>query len=148
LLSTYYTQAEVFDVTDELRTVNTRGRGYLDMDARFIVFRREDLKPFASNFGRAYSRFPVSAVFLEGKPMDLVHAPSRVIVDIPKGAQKVTVSFGMLPASYEGDPKTGGATFEVHWESGNIAQVLAERLIDPASRESDRGMHVLEIDLP
>lgn len=148
LLSTYYTLAKRFDVFDELQSSDIRGRGYLESDARFVVFHREDLKLVPSTLGKAYSRFPVSAVGLGGRSMELVHAPSRVVIKIPKGAQHVTVPFGMLPGSYEADPKTDGAMFEVDWESGRSHQVLSSRAIDPANRESDRGVQIFELDLP
>lgn len=148
LLSTTYHQVREFNTLDEVQRLDVSGRPYLEFDACFRVFRRERPNRYVTDLGEFHTRFPTDFVTIDQRQMQLVHAPGTWMVNVPKDARHVHVSYGYPPAAYEADPKTDGATFTVKWVEGTREQVLFTRVIDPANQPADRGLQQIEIELP
>ncbi len=143
-----YRQVADFDVSPALQELNLRGRPYLEFDSHFIVFRNDPPQRFDFPGGEAFSPFPVSTAHISGQAVQLVHAPSHVVIDIPPSARRVTLRYGFTDAAHEGSPTTDGAVFTVLWSDGRDQITLLRRPLDPSGQPADRGLHTLSADLP
>ncbi len=78
------------------------------------------------------------------------HPSSELVFPAPPGARRLRAGFGLLPGAYADSAKhTDGVLFEVlRQTSEGQFQLLAERLLLPATRETDRGTQVFDLDLP
>jgi hypothetical protein len=83
---------------------------------------------------------PVSDGRIDGQPVLVAHAPSRLEYALPAGATTITGRFGYLPGAYEGDAHTNGADFRVVWTDGITERVLFHRYLDPRNAPADRGL--------
>jgi hypothetical protein len=98
--------------------------------------------------GRAFWPDPLSVegvrssyyVHFEGSPSLFVHAPGKVIVEIPEQATSFSGFFGILPGAYTGEGKTDGVEFiiDVQDRPGRTRRAF-HRLVQPLTRASDRG---------
>jgi MFS family permease len=78
------------------------------------------------------------------------HPVTQVVFDVPAGARRVRTSFGILPGAYA-DPLKGtdGVFFQILLrQADGTIRVLAERLLEPGTKEKDRGTQTLDVDLP
>jgi hypothetical protein len=148
MFSSMYRREDVFDVLDQIKSESVHGRPWLEFDAQFAVYRRKPLKRFDAGFGDAYSLYPISPMYIGTNPMMLVHAPGRIVVEIPQAAKAVTVAFGFQAGVETGDTKTDGAAFEVRWSDGGPDKILSYRELDPANEPTDRGLQSVQLDLP
>lgn len=78
------------------------------------------------------------------------HPSSELIFPAPPGARRLQAGFGLLPGAYADSAKhTDGVLFEVLRQTPDGQfQLLAERLLTPAIRESDRGTQEFDLELP
>ena len=90
---------------------------------------------------------PPSEAKINGQPVLVAHAPSRIEYELPAGATTITGRFGYLPAAYEGDARTGGAEFRVVWSDGTVEHTLFSRTLDPRNNPADRGLHSFSASL-
>ncbi len=83
---------------------------------------------------------------VDGKDVLNLHPDSDVWVPPPVNAKEITWQFGMLPGSYEGKDKTGGAEFVIDAESTDgHARQLFLRYLNPADEAKDRGTQTEKI---
>ena len=78
------------------------------------------------------------------------HPSSELVFPTPPGARRLRAGFGLLPGAYADSAKhTDGVLFEVLLQTreGQL-QLLAERLLTPATRETDRGTQKFDLELP
>jgi hypothetical protein len=102
----------------------------------------------ADQQGRAFWPEPLSVesvfsspyVDFEGSPSLFVHAPGKVIVEIPEQATSFSGFFGILTGAYTGEGKTDGVEFtiDVQDRRGKTRRAF-DRLVQPLTRASDRG---------
>lgn len=83
---------------------------------------------------------PVSETTIDGREAAILHAPSRMIFEVPPGARLVTGKFGMMPGTYTDGGHTDGALFLVYWSNGADRIELFRRYLDPANNAADRGL--------
>ncbi len=149
ILAYRYQPARVFDVRDEVRSLNLPGRHYLEFDSRFTVFRREESPLMATPYGPARGAFDsVPTTKLDGVDVIILHAPSDLFIDVPAGARSVTLQFGFVPGAYE-DPgeQTDGARFAVYRIENERQIRLWERSLSPVHEMAERGLQTGKIPL-
>ncbi|MEO7599647.1 MAG: hypothetical protein ABIV50_11985 [Opitutus sp.] len=158
LLTKYYQRQRVFDVRDKIKAMPfLPGRGYLDFDAHFEVFRR--------NAEISRSDFPIHApitvpsliekqswtgpaYFSEGHIA--AHAPSLISTEVPTSARKIIGSFGFFPGSYEKpQDSTEGADFTVTLvaKDGSKREIFTTRL-NPKENPDHRGDQWFSVEVP
>ena len=91
---------------------------------------------------------PLSEGEIDGKPMMVFHAPSELVLDLPKWGTEFTGTFGFMPGAYTGGGNTDGANFSVSWALGTEEVVMFERYLDPVHHVSDRGLQTFKVALP
>jgi len=148
LLHDNYQPVQVFDSLPEVHKVDVFGRPYLEHDARFTVFELKRPFSFPTEVIEETVPFPTSKQMVEGVNMTLMHAPSRMIVRVPRLAKRVSGHYCIMPAAIESDPKTDGATFTIRLHSGSNDVSLLDRMLDPAKRVDDRPLQSYAFDLP
>lgn len=81
-----------------------------------------------------------------GFPGLFVHAPGKVVVEIPDHATSYSGFFGILPGAYTGDGKTAGVEFRIdaQLKSGKVLR-LFDRLAQPLTQPADRGKLTFKI---
>ena len=84
---------------------------------------------------------------IDGHPVLVAHAPSRIEYAVPAGATAISGRFGVLPAAYEGDARTNGAEFRVVAADGPVERVLFTRYLDPRNNPADRGLQTFSAPL-
>ena len=84
---------------------------------------------------------------IDGHPVLVAHAPSRIEYSVPAGATAISGRFGILPAAYEGDARTNGAEFRVVAADGPVERVLFTRYLDPRNNPADRGLQTFSAPL-
>lgn len=158
LLTKYYTLQRVFDVRDEIKAVPfLPGRGYLEFDAHFEVYRRNpEIGP--DNFPIIAPIF-VSALISKqtwtgpaysSNGHIAAHSPSFISAELPSSARKITGKFGFFPGSYEKpQDSTDGADFVVNVVSrdGTKRQIFSTR-INPRDQPEHRGDQFFTADIP
>ena len=90
---------------------------------------------------------PLSEAVIEGRDVAIMHAPSLMTFDLPKGAKLVTGRFGFMPGAYTKGGRTNGADFVIYWSNGAERVNLYQRFLDPFNNNNDRGLHEFEADL-
>jgi hypothetical protein len=158
LLTKYYKLQRVFDVMDKIKAMRfLPGRGYLEFDAHFEVYRR-DPKIHRENFP---INIPVRvealvmnstcigpAYFSDGHIA--AHAPSLISTEFPTMARRLTGKFGFFPGAYERPPdSTEGADFTINLVSrdGRRRRLFFIRM-NPRDQVEQRGDQSFSVDLP
>jgi hypothetical protein len=90
---------------------------------------------------------PFSETVIDGKDVAIMHAPSMMTFDLPKGSKTVSGRFGFVPGAYSNGGKTNGAEFVVYWSNGNDRLDLYQKLLDPVGYTGDRGLQYFEADV-
>ena len=90
---------------------------------------------------------PFSETVIDGRDVAIMHAPSTMTFDLPKGAKTITGRFGFVPGAYTNGGKTNGAEFVVFWSNANDRVDLFQKLLDPVGYVGDRGLQYFEADL-
>jgi hypothetical protein len=102
-----------------------------------------------------YNRTPLEVVteetgirVLYDEPIALVHAPGHLDFALSPGDQQVIFSYGLMPQSY--DPgRTKGVEFRVERiATDGTTTLLFSRLLEPVTRDADRGMQWTRVYLP
>jgi hypothetical protein len=78
------------------------------------------------------------------------HPITQLVFTMPPGARRLRAGFGVLPGAYA-DPRKGtdGVVFQVRLrEADGTTRTLAERLLEPVTREKDRGTQTFDLALP
>lgn len=85
----------------------------------------------------------------EGQRTMDVHVPARFRFVLTGDETRVRFEYGLLPAAYEGEARTDGATFRVELaRRGGDSAALFERHVDPLANEPDRGAQIADVRLP
>lgn len=148
LMTVSYEAVQEFSVADELEQLDVAGLPYLKHDARFTVFKK---RPNSTRYDLAKddSPFTFSEKYLDGVKVTFAHAPSTLIRQIPAGATRARVQFGIEPDAYApSDIQTDGATFTVELIDQESVTVLANRNLNPVAVPTDRGLQQFAFDLP
>jgi hypothetical protein len=148
MLGEHYEVARVFDREAEVRTLDVRGRPYLEHDARFTVFRMVRPFGFPTEIREIEVPFPVTYQMVDDVNLGLMHAPSRMTVRVPTLAKTVSGHFGLMPAAIEEPGATDGAVFRIVLRSGGETRVMMERTLRPVEEERDRGVQAYRFELP
>lgn len=90
---------------------------------------------------------PFSETIMEGKDVAIMHAPSQMIFDLPKGAKRISGAFGMMEGTYTNGGKSNGAQFIVYWSNGTNRIDLFQKILDPLNKPEDRGLHTFGASL-
>lgn len=97
------------------------------------------------------SRYGVSLAELDGRPILNAHAPSELVFRPPSGSRHLRAVTGLAPGAYApgAEAVTDGITIEILAvpATGSV-QRLYQRGLDPVHTEADRGMQVIELELP
>lgn len=108
----------------------------------------EPLFPMFQNYPIMHeSHVPVSAVELGGRKAAMLHAPSRMVFNLPKGARHLTGEFGFLETAYTDGGGTNGARFLIYWSDGTRRIDVYQRFLNPVSMVSDRGLQDFAVAL-
>ena len=148
----------MFDVRDKIKAIPfLPGRGYLDFDAHFEVFKR-NANITRDNFTiRAPITVPTllqkqswtgPAYFSNGHIA--AHAPSLISTEVPSSARHIEGKFGFFPGSYEKpQDSTDGADFIITlvMRDGTRRQVYSTRL-DPRNVVAHRGDQSFNVEIP
>lgn len=101
----------------------------------------EPLFPMFHNYPIMHeSHVPVSWVELGGQKAAMLHAPSRMIFNLPKGARQLTGEFGFLETAYTDEGDTNGACFLIYWSDGTRRIDVYQRFLNPVNIVHDRGL--------
>lgn len=91
---------------------------------------------------------PLSRVAGPDGPVLLAHAPSGLRLDIPAGARRLAIAFGLPAGAYSSGGATDGVDFAVSAVAPDGAQrVLWRRTLDPVGAVEDRGIQSAVVDL-
>jgi hypothetical protein len=143
-----YERVRDFDRRTEVRQLDVPGRGLLEFDAAFTLYRRTHaFRQDRDGYGIA-SPVPSNPQTALGREMRLVHAPGFLVVPLPASARTVRTSFGLPDAACAEPGATDGATFLVWLSDGGRRTLLHNRDLNPRDQPDDRGLHHLTLDLP
>jgi len=111
--------------------------------ARFFTMMTPGPREVAAQFGIGLNPLGDREVFG-------AHPANELVFSTPPGARRLRAGFGLLPGAYADSAKpTDGVLFEVLLQTpGGQLQLLAERLLTPATRETDRGTQEFDLELP
>lgn len=84
---------------------------------------------------------------IDGKLVAIMHAPSQMIFDVPKGARTLSGSFGYMAEAYTGNARTNGARFIIYWSNGSKRIDLLQKFLNPLTVAEDRGLHNFSVSL-
>jgi hypothetical protein len=152
----FYEPARVFDVRAQVEAISfLPGRGYLQNDAYFELYRRRPGLP------QGVGLKLINAAVLTrrdswGQPAYdsghnlLAHAPSEVEFPKPAGARWLSGSFGFFDGAYANpNQATDGAVFTISFVGPDgVSQVLLERALHPLEEPADRGLQPFHVELP
>lgn len=93
------------------------------------------------------SHVPVSHVELGGRAAAMLHAPSRMVFNLPKGARRLTGEFGFLESAYTNGGDTNGARFLIYWTDGTRRIDVYQRFLNPLHIVYDRGLQDFDVAL-
>ncbi len=97
---------------------------------------------------RAYeAQNPPSETQVDGEPAMILHAPSEMSFDVPRGAILASGKFGLMPGAYTGEGNTNGAEFVIRWSNGQEQAILFKRFLNPKELDADRGLQPFSADL-
>lgn len=149
-LRTIYKPVKHFNVLDQVNQADVTDRFMLAFDADFTVYHRQN-ESFDSDLLLGYyvrygSNLPVDVI--DSVCVRIVHAPGNLSVRVPEGAVRAEIYFGLLPGTYQEDPKTDGVTFEVIWAQGSDWRKVYSRTLDPMLNLDQRGIQSATITLP
>lgn len=97
---------------------------------------------------RAYeAQNPPSETMVDGEPAMILHAPSEMSFDVPRGATSISGKYGFMPGAYTDGGNTNGAEFIIRWSNGQEQAILLKRLLDPMQKAEDRGLQAFQVDL-
>ena len=158
LLTKYYILQRVFDVRDKIAAVRfLPGRGYLEFDAHFEVYRRNpEIHP--ENFPItvtvrvetlvANSSWTGPAYFSEGHIA--AHAPSLISTEFPTAARRLSGKLGFFSGAYEKpQDSTEGADFTITLVSPEGARRRLFFLrVNPRDQVDQRGDQSFSVDVP
>lgn len=113
---------------------------------------------FAQNLRDKFYMFktpPVSynvPVFASPEQIDhhdvmIMHAPSEMVFDVPRGALLVKGQHGFIASAYANNNHTNGAEFVIVWSDGKDSAELYRKYLNPLSVPEDRGLISFELDL-
>jgi hypothetical protein len=89
---------------------------------------------------------PPTQIFLDGRYLLHMHAPSRMEFAVPAGFKTVSARFGLFPSAYTPPNATDGVEFSVTWLSPDGRSVeLFRRFLNPVSVVPDQGIQNLRI---
>ena len=143
-------------------TVEKRDRPYLSSQARIALFALTPSTAGADYFQQAararfwmFKTAPMtfnayaapSETEIDGQPAMVMHAPSEMEFELPRGATEVSGAFGYVRGAYENGGRTDGAEFRVVWTNGSEQAVLFSRRLTPRENPADRGLQTFHAGL-
>ncbi|MBI2813982.1 MAG: DUF2029 domain-containing protein [Opitutae bacterium] len=84
---------------------------------------------------------------IDGREVMVIHAPSEMVFDVPRGATTLTGQHGFLAGAYEGSNNTNGADFVIAWSDGKESVEIYRRFLNPKHVAADRGLINFKVDL-
>jgi hypothetical protein len=98
--------------------------------------------------GGSRARDPIVDLDFDGRTVCSVRPPGELRFDVPVGARAMSGQFGIHPRSYAtGARASARFTIESVSPEGRI-HIFFDRVLDPASREDDRGFQRFSVPLP
>jgi 4-amino-4-deoxy-L-arabinose transferase-like glycosyltransferase len=100
---------------------------------------------------RASALHGASQSIVDGRSEIFAHAPSSLIYRIRPGATALRGGYGIKAGAYAADNRspTDGVEFTIRWRpAGGTEQLLARRMLRPATDSGDRGLHSFRVALP
>lgn len=115
---------------------------------RFFNLQNEERFHMFKTFPILYdSHTPPSESSIDDRPVEVLHAPSEMVFNMPKVAHEVSGSFGFLPGAFEKGGNTNGAEFVVYWSNGMEKKELFRKLLDPVRNATDRYIQSFQVPL-
>lgn len=134
--------ADGYRVTISELPPSTAGQEFF-AQAEKRLFRMFDVVP------TSYSAMtPISEGTISGQTVMVFHAPSELIVNVPKGATRFNGAYGYLEGAYTNGNTTDGAVFTVSWVRGADEVLLLESTLDPVQRPKDRALQKFDVQIP
>jgi hypothetical protein len=97
--------------------------------------------PMFHNYPVLYDAMvPVSPAQIGDREVAMLHAPSRMVFELPTGARRLTGEFGFLATAYTEGGDTNGARFLIYWSDGTRRVDVYERFLNPVHIVYDRGL--------
>ncbi|MDB6127052.1 MAG: hypothetical protein JWM35_948 [Verrucomicrobia bacterium] len=112
--------------------------------------RRKIFELFSPEPVRFSARFPLGLLDIPPQRLIMAHPTSRIFFDPGSGRRQVSAVYGILPAAYENVPPTEiavqGVEFSItRLRKNGTPEVIFKRLLDPKSKQSDRGRQILQL---
>lgn len=95
------------------------------------------------------AQFGLGTLEVDGRAVYSAHPATELVFDVPVGARRLHVGFGILPGAIAGPKVTDGVEFSAVCQDGQGAQVVVfDRHLRPATQPGDRGTQTMAFDLP
>lgn len=143
-----YQRVISFDRLADVQKLNIPGRGLLEFDSRFTIYRRKI--PLRHDVGahRIASPAGSSIRLISNRNMRMVHAPGYLVTPIPPEAGRLKISYGFPDDAATAETPTNGAAFQVWLVDGSTRTNLHNHWLDPSRNPQDRGLHEQTLTLP
>lgn len=93
--------------------------------------------------------FGLAAAMVDGKRVFNAHAPTQLLLPVPKGTKELRAAYGVLPDAYENGHRLEGIQFLIELVRPNGERsTLSDRFLNPNLVPSDRGTQVAVVTLP
>ena len=149
MLRGYYDFVKEFSVADPIARLDVRGRHYLEIDARFSVFKSSRPMSYQTELVEVTSQFPITRQVIENVGVTLVNAPGRMVALVPPKATTVESRYGFNPGAYlDEKEQTDGAVFQIEWQGDGRSEFLLDETLDPVANPADRPLLRFKCDLP
>jgi len=107
-----------------------------------------DIFPMFQSYPLIYESYtPLMTVKIADRDFAILHAPSRMVFDLPNGAKQLTGDFGMLETAYTGNNHSNGTHFVIYWSDGSRRIDLYQRFLSPEEVIYDRGIQDFSVKL-
>ncbi|MGD0223048.1 MAG: hypothetical protein ABSF71_11985 [Terriglobia bacterium] len=94
------------------------------------------------------SATPARVMIFHGTSALIVHAPSKIEVEIPEKASSFSGYFGVPEEAYTGDGGTQGVEISIAVEDqSGQSRVVLDRFLQPLSRSDDRGRFTFRVPI-
>ena len=143
-----YEFVKEFSRLEEVRKLDVPGRGYLEFDASFRVYRRKSPTRHDADGYEIASPIGSSIRTIGDVSVRMVHAPGYMIIPVPAGARTVEGRFGFPPEVTDEKTKSDGAGFAVWWTDGKTQVYLQDRNLLPNELPDDLELKSYKFHLP
>jgi len=151
ILNVRYNFVTEFDTTGELEKVDVYGKGYIQHDAHWKIYRRVEPAAYRLDVTnpQTIAKYPLQYKDFDGHFTRMLHAAGAMSFAVPDSAREFEIHYGLPSSSYTGAVATDGVGFHAWFvgEHDEVVQILDQRL-EPATRSGDRGEKRLTYSLP